>query len=67
MDLIIQSVPSYSKRGGDGCNVILSSCEYHFIIVHENLVQHPSNNILIDYYLKIKTLISMDMGYTWTY
>ena len=24
---------------------ILSKCEYHFIRVHENLVQYPSNNI----------------------
>ena len=27
--------------------VILSSCEYYFIRVHENLVQHPSDNISI--------------------
>ena len=27
--------------------VILASCEYHFIRVHKNLVQHPCNNILI--------------------
>ena len=27
--------------------VILSSCEHHFIRVHGNLVQHPSNNILL--------------------
>ena len=27
--------------------VILDSCGYHFIRVHENLVQHPSNNISI--------------------
>ena len=27
--------------------VILSSYKHHFIIVHENLVQHPSNNISI--------------------
>ena len=27
--------------------VILASCEYHFIRVHENRVQHPSNNISI--------------------
>ena len=27
--------------------VILASCEHQFIRVHENLVQHPSNNILI--------------------
>ena len=25
-------------------NVILASCKYHFIRVHENLVQHPTNN-----------------------
>ena len=27
--------------------VILASREYYFIIVHENLVEHPSNNISI--------------------
>ena len=27
--------------------VILASMEYHFIRVHENLMQHPSNNISI--------------------
>ncbi len=45
------SVHSSSRRGGDeikmvdGGIVILASCEYHFIRVHENLVQHPSNFI----------------------
>ena len=29
-------------------SVILTSCKYHFIKVHENLVQHPSNNISIN-------------------
>ena len=24
---------------------ILSSCKYHFIRGHENIVQHPSNNL----------------------
>ena len=28
--------------------VILDSCEYYLIRVHENLVQHPSNNISIE-------------------
>ena len=28
-------------------NVILASCKQHFIRVHENPVQHPSNNIFI--------------------
>ena len=27
--------------------VILASCVHHFIRVHDNLVQHPSNEILI--------------------
>ncbi len=31
----------------DGGIVILASCEYHFIRVNKNLVQHPSNNISI--------------------
>ena len=52
MDLIHWSVRSYSRRGwegikGKGCIVILASCEQHFIGVHENLVQHQSNNISI--------------------
>ena len=34
------------KGGGWGIN-ISDSCEKHFIRVHENLVQHPSNNISI--------------------
>ena len=29
---------------GMGKVVILASCEYYFIRVHENLVQHPSRN-----------------------
>ena len=33
------------KGGGWGGIVILAICEYHFIRIHENLVQHPSNNI----------------------
>ena len=54
MDLIYLSVHSYSRIGGDGVKrldggeggiVILASCDYHFIRVQENLVQHPSNNI----------------------
>ena len=32
------------KRGGWGGTIILASCEHLFIRVHENLVQHPSNN-----------------------
>ena len=43
------SVRSSSWTGGnvvkmlDGI-VVLASCEYKFIRVHENLVQHPINN-----------------------
>ena len=36
-----------SSREWMGIIVILASCEYHFIRVYENLVQHPSNNISI--------------------
>ena len=47
------SVRSSISRGGDGVKgldggiVILASCEFHFISEHENLLQHPSNNISI--------------------
>ena len=54
MDLIYWSVHSYSRRGGENVEVVdrgyqyfLASCEYYFVRVHENLVQHPSNNISI--------------------
>ena len=30
-----------------GWVVILANCKYHFIRVHENLVQHPSTNLPI--------------------
>ena len=47
--LIVQFVHSMEGRGWDKGGgwgiVILASCDYHFIRVHENLVQHPSNNI----------------------
>ena len=33
--------------GMEYMGVILASCEYHFIGVHENLMQHPSNNLSI--------------------
>ena len=54
MDLINWSVRSSSRRGGDGVKggvVILASCEYYFIRVHENLLQHPSNYISIITYI----------------
>ena len=35
------------SMGWMGDLVILASCEYYFYRVHENLVQHPSNNISI--------------------
>ena len=52
MDLIYWSVRLPSRRVGDEVNgvdgriVILVSCEFHFIKVHENLVQHPSNKLI---------------------
>ena len=51
MNIIYQLDRSSSKWGGnrvmqeDGGIIILASCQHHFIRVHENLVQHPSNNI----------------------
>ena len=56
MDLTYWSVYSSSRIGGYGIKgvevgiVILASCEYNFIRVHENLAQYPSNNILIVIY-----------------
>ena len=35
----------HGVNGVDGGIVSLSRCEHHFIRLHENLVQHPSNNI----------------------
>ena len=35
-----------------GQAIILASWEHHFIIVHENLVQHPSNSISIQIIVK---------------
>ena len=52
IDLMYWSVRSCSRRGGDGIKVwmggivILASSEYHFIRVHEKIVQHQSNNIV---------------------
>ena len=51
MELIYCSVRSSSRRGADGVkrgNVILVSCKHQINRVHENLVQHPSNNIWIN-------------------
>ncbi len=45
MDLLYWSVRS--SKGFDVGIVFLASCEYHFIRVHENMIQHPSNNISI--------------------
>ena len=50
MDLIFWSVRLPSWKGEVGVSgvveiiVILARCEYHFIRVHENQVQHPSND-----------------------
>ena len=37
----------YGIKGIDGGFINLASCEHHFLRVHENLGQHPSNNISI--------------------
>ena len=57
MDLIYLSFRSSNVSGGDGVerdSVILAICEHHLIRVHDNLVQHPINNILIKYTLSFK-------------
>ena len=47
MDLNHCSVRSYSMIGGDVVKGVDQGFRYHFIRVHENLVQHPSYNISI--------------------
>ena len=53
MNLIYWSIRSSSGRREDGVKGIdrvyriLAGREYHVIGVHENLVQHPNNNISI--------------------
>ena len=39
--------------------VILARCEFNFIIVHENLEKHPSNNISINVFSLTLYLTSM--------
>ena len=46
MDFFYWPVYLSRRRGGDGVDsVILASWNYHFIRIHANLVQHPSNYI----------------------
>ena len=46
MDLIYWSYRSYGwVKVVEGGLRYLASCEHHFLRVHENLVQYPSNNI----------------------
>ena len=52
MDLIYRSVHKFSRRRGDMEKGVYGwyryfICLYDFIRVHENMVQHPSNNISI--------------------
>ena len=55
MDFIYLSVCSSSWMGGDGVQLqgvgyryfSQLDCDYHFIRVHETLMQHPSNKISI--------------------
>ena len=51
MDLIyLPDHPEREEIGGKGAIggiVILASCKYYFIRIHENMMQHPSNNISI--------------------
>ena len=52
MELIYWSIRLSSRREGNGVSVwiivILASYKFHLIRVHENLVQHPINNISIN-------------------
>ena len=55
-NLLAWSVCSSSSRkegdwvkGVEGGIIFLASCEHHFVRLHENLLQHPSNNISIGY------------------
>ena len=41
-------IEGYGIKGVEVGIVILASCEYNFIRVHENLAQHPNNNISFD-------------------
>ena len=45
IELIYWTVRSSSRKGWDGIKGVDGG--YHFIRVHENLVQHPTNNISI--------------------
>ena len=55
MDLIYRSVSLSSRWGGEGVkgvyggglHLVIAICEHHFFRVQENVMQHPSNNILI--------------------
>ena len=48
INIIYWSVCSYSRRGGDGpLSEGIASRKYYFIRVHENLVQHHSNYLMI--------------------
>ena len=46
-------------KGVDGGYRYLDSCKYHFIRVHENLEQHPSNNKSI---IHLKWLLSPNLS-----
>ena len=66
IDLIHWSVCSSSRRDGVKgwmeYKVIIASYEYHFIRVHENLVQHSSNNMSI---LEGDSMLSRYLYYPW--
>ena len=69
MDLIFWSARSSSRREGDGVKGVdgvysffFGSYEPHFIRVHENLEQHPSNNISIFILLSAEINFSADVS-----
>ena len=45
VNLVCLYGPHLLIQGRKGGIVNLSNCEHHFIREHENLVQHPSNNL----------------------
>ena len=65
MDLIYWSVRSSSRRGGDGVKGYrcFSHLRPSLVRVHENLVQHPINNIWIGKVQILQTDNNIDARY----
>ena len=59
MDLIYWYIRLSTKEGGGWGFAILANIEHSFIRVHENLKQHPCNNISI--------IVEIDFKHTYSY